>query len=390
MICILLYPKGSQPMKNIAILGFGTVGSGVAKVLTDNCSLIADRIGEEVRIKYILDLREFPDSPFADRITHDYNVILNDPDVSLVAEMMGGSHPAYEFTKSALAAKKSVVTSNKEVVANFGTELLKIAKENRVSYMFEASVGGGIPIIRPLINDLAPNKILSVSGILNGTTNYILTQMIGHGESFDHALAEAQKKGFAEADPSADVDGLDAARKIAILSALSYGALIPPDRVHTEGIRGITEEDVRLAHENGYAIKLIGKTELSDGKVLSMVSPRFVPLSSPLASVGGVFNGVLVDTDMVGEVMFYGQGAGKLPTAGAVCADIVDILSHRFEDRRAPVFEDATDESIADFSTYVSKNCFLRDGEFLGTDTLSETDADKKAKHLGARRYRIL
>ncbi len=377
-------------MKNIAILGFGTVGSGVAKVLTDNCSLIADRIGEEVRIKYILDLREFPDSPFADRITHDYNVILNDPDVSLVAEMMGGSHPAYEFTKSALAAKKSVVTSNKEVVANFGTELLKIAKENRVSYMFEASVGGGIPIIRPLINDLAPNKILSVSGILNGTTNYILTQMIGHGESFDHALAEAQKKGFAEADPSADVDGLDAARKIAILSALSYGALIPPDRVHTEGIRGITEEDVRLAHENGYAIKLIGKTELSDGKVLSMVSPRFVPLSSPLASVGGVFNGVLVDTDMVGEVMFYGQGAGKLPTAGAVCADIVDILSHRFEDRRAPVFEDATDESIADFSTYVSKNCFLRDGEFLGTDTLSETDADKKAKHLGARRYRIL
>lgn len=377
-------------MKNIAILGFGTVGSGVAKVLTDNCSLIAGRTGEEIRIKYILDLRDFPNSPFADRITHDYNVILNDPDVTLVAEMMGGSHPAYEFTKSALAAKKSVVTSNKEVVANFGTELLKIAKENRVSYMFEASVGGGIPIIRPLINDLAPNKILSVSGILNGTTNYILTQMIGHGESFDHALAEAQKKGFAEANPSADVDGLDAARKIAILSALSYGVLIPPDRVHTEGIRGITEEDVRLAHENGYAIKLIGKTELSDGKVLSMVSPRFVPLSSPLASVGGVFNGVLVDTDMVGEVMFYGQGAGKLPTAGAVCADIVDILSHRFEDRRAPVFEDATDESIADFSTYVSKNCFLRDGEFLGTDTLSETDADKKAKHLGARRYRIL
>ena len=377
-------------MKNIAILGFGTVGSGVAKVLTDNCSLIAGRVGEEIRIKYILDLRDFPDNPFADRITHDYNVILNDPDVSLVAEMMGGSHPAYEFTKSALAAKKSVVTSNKEVVANFGTELLKIAKENRVSYMFEASVGGGIPIIRPLINDLAPNKILSVSGILNGTTNYILTQMIGHGESFDHALAEAQKKGFAEADPSADVDGLDAARKIAILSALSYGTLIPPDRVHTEGIRGITEEDVRLAQENGYAIKLIGKTELSDGKVLSMVSPRFVPLSSPLASVGGVFNGVLVDTDMVGEVMFYGQGAGKLPTAGAVCADIVDILSHRFEDRRAPVFEDATDESIADFGTYVSKNCFLRDGEFLGTDTLSETDADKKAKHLGARRYRIL
>ena len=377
-------------MKNIAILGFGTVGSGVAKVLTDNCSLIAGRVGEEIRIKYILDLRDFPNSPFADRITHDYNVILNDPEVTLVAEMMGGSHPAYEFTKSALAAKKSVVTSNKEVVANFGTELLKIAKENRVSYMFEASVGGGIPIIRPLINDLAPNKILSVSGILNGTTNYILTQMIGHGESFDHALAEAQKKGFAEADPSADVDGLDAARKIAILSALSYGVLIPPDRVHTEGIRGITEEDVRLAQENGYAIKLIGKTELSDGKVLSMVSPRFVPLSSPLASVGGVFNGVLVDTDMVGEVMFYGQGAGKLPTAGAVCADIVDILSHRFEDRRAPVFEDATDESIADFSTYVSKNCFLRDGEFLGTDTLSETDADKKAKHLGARRYRIL
>ena len=377
-------------MIQVAIMGYGTVGSGVAEVIHTNREGIKRELKEDMEVKYILDLRDFPGDPEEKKIVHDFDIIVNDPEIDIVVETMGGVHPAYEFSKRALEAGKSVCTSNKELVASCGAELLETAKEHNVNYFYEASVGGGIPIIRPLINDLAPNKILSVSGILNGTTNYILTQMIGHGESFDHALAEAQKKGFAEADPSADVDGLDAARKIAILSALSYGVLIPRDRVHTEGIRGITEEDVRLAHENGYAIKLIGKTELSDGKVLSMVSPRFVPLSSPLASVGGVFNGVLVDTDMVGEVMFYGQGAGKLPTAGAVCADIVDILSHRFEDRRAPVFEDATDESIADFSTYVSKNCFLRDGEFLGTDTLSETDADKKAKHLGARRYRIL
>lgn len=377
-------------MKHIALLGFGTVGSGVAKVLTDNQALIASRIREEINIKYILDLREFPDSPFSDRITHDYSVILNDPEVSLVAEMMGGSHPAYEFTKQALEAGKSVVTSNKEVVANFGTELLELAAAHRVSYMFEASVGGGIPIIRPLVNDLASNRILSVSGILNGTTNYILTQMIDHGESFARALADAQQKGYAEANPAADVEGPDAARKIAILAALSYGVLVNPRDIHTVGITDISDGDVRAAKENGYAIKLIGYTESMDGKVLAMVSPRFVPLSSPLASVSGVFNGILVDTDMLGEVMFYGQGAGRLPTASAVCADIIDILSHRFEDRRAPVFRDADKENIADIRSYVCKNCFVRDGKLLEIDTLSEEDAEKKATQLGAKRYRVL
>ena len=304
--------------------------------------------------------------------------------------MMGGSHPAYEFTKQALEAGKSVVTSNKEVVANFGTELLELAAAHRVSYMFEASVGGGIPIIRPLVNDLASNRILSVSGILNGTTNYLLTQMIDHGESFARALADAQQKGYAEANPAADVEGPDAARKIAILAALSYGVLVNPRDIHTEGITDISDGDVRAAKENGYAIKLIGYTESMDGKVLAMVSPRFVPLSSPLASVSGVFNGILVDTDMLGEVMFYGQGAGRLPTASAVCADIIDILSHRFEERRAPVFRDADKENIADIRSYVCKNCFVRDGKLLETDTLSEEDADKKATQLGAKRYRVL
>lgn len=377
-------------MKNIAILGFGVVGSGVAEVLTENKALIASRVGEEINIKYILDLREFPDSPFADRITHDFGVILNDPEISLVAEMMGGSHPAYDFSKKALESGKSVVTSNKEVVANFGVELLQIAAEHGVSYMFEASVGGGIPIIRPLINDLASNRILSISGILNGTTNYILTQMIEHGETFENALKDAQAKGFAEANPAADVEGLDAARKIVILSALSYGILINPNNIYTEGISGITSEDIRTARENGYAVKLIGKTELVDGKVLAMVSPRFVPLSSPLASVGGVFNGILVDTNMLGEVMFYGQGAGKLPTASAVSADIIDILSHDFKDRRAPVWEAADANNVAEFSSYICKNCFLRGNEFLGVETLSEKDASARAEQLGAKRYRVL
>ncbi len=346
-------------MKNIAILGFGVVGSGTAEVLTQNKNIIEKKIGEEIRIKYILDLREFPDSPFGDLIVHDFDTILNDPEVVLVAEMMGGSHPAYEFSKSALLSGKSVVTSNKEVVASFGSELLQTARENGVAYLFEASVGGGIPIIRPMCNDLSSNNISEINGILNGTTNYILTKMTDEGACFDDVLKDAQNKGYAERNPAADIEGLDAARKIVILSALAFGKAISPDDIHVEGITSITTELVEASAKLGYAVKLIGHAEMIDGKILAMVSPRLVPLSEPLAGINGVFNGILLDADMVGKVMFYGPGAGKLPTASAVSADIVDILSHRPNEMKLPVFTPAAGEDIADIESYSCKRLFM-------------------------------
>jgi homoserine dehydrogenase len=340
-------------MIKVALLGFGVVGGGAATVLTDNRSIIAERAGEDVEIKYILDLRDFPDSPFGHLVVHDFNVILNDPEVKIIAEMMGGSHPAYDFTKAALEAGKSVVTSNKECVARFGAELCEIARAHGVRYMFEASVGGGIPIIRPMMNDLAPNNILAVDGIVNGTTNYILTKMTLDGSDFGEVLADAQAKGYAERNPAADVEGLDAARKIVILAALSFGKLLNPNNIHCEGITGITAEDAAFAKSNGYAVKLIGHTELMDGKVLAMVSPRLVPVCSPLAGVSDVFNGILVDANMLGECMFYGKGAGKLPTASAVVADIIDIVAHMGQEGvRAPKFEVAGEADYADFSAY--------------------------------------
>ena len=346
-------------MVNVAILGFGVVGSGAAEVLTDNRRVIEKNLGETIAVKRILDLREFPDSPFGGLVTHDFNDILNAPEISIVAEMMGGSHPAYDFTKAALQAGKHVVTSNKEVVARFGAELLQIAAENGVRYLFEASVGGGIPIIRPMVNDLASNEIVSVSGILNGTTNYILTQMIESGTSLEDALADAKKKGYAEANPAADVEGLDAARKIVILAALSFGTLLSPDAIHCEGIMQLSTADADTAKAMGCSVKLIGHTKLVDGKVLAMVSPRMIPLSNPLAGVADVFNGILVDANMVGEVMFYGKGAGKLPTASAVVADIIDIVAHRGKEGiPAPKFKVATEADYADFSASVCRSCF--------------------------------
>lgn len=339
-------------MLNIALLGFGVVGSGTAEVLTENRKLIADRIGQDINIKYILDLREFPDSPFGKLVVHDYNIILNDPEVSIVVEMMGGSHPAYEFSKSALQAGKSVVTSNKECVAKFGTELLQLAEANGCRYLFEASVGGGIPVIKPIINDLSPVNIKSVSGILNGTTNYILTKMTTDSADFASVLADAQAKGYAEANPAADVEGLDAARKIVILAALSSDIMLDADKIYREGITKITELDIKVAESLGCAIKLIGyfeKTE--DGKILCMVSPRFVRPTNPLGTINDVFNGILVDTDMLGEVMFYGKGAGKLPTAGAVVADVLDIASGLTGARKLR-WNLATDKDIADFNKY--------------------------------------
>lgn len=351
-------------MKKIAILGFGVVGSGVAEVLTENKALIEKRLGESVEIKYILDLRDFPDSPFADKVIHDFNIILNDNETSIVCEMMGGSHPAYDFSKAALLAGKNVVTSNKEVVAKFGTELLKIANENNVRYLFEASVGGGIPIIRPINNDLVSNKITSIDGILNGTTNYILTQMNENGTSFADALKDAQSKGYAEADPTADVEGLDAARKIVILSALSFGKCISPDKISCKGITEITTEDFEVAKSLGYTIKLIGHSEQINEKIYASVSPEFVSLSNPLAHISDVYNGILVGANMLDKVLFYGKGAGKLPTASAVVADIMDIVE-KMQGGQAPIvsWKDANDDDIADESAYLTKRCIIVNGK---------------------------
>ncbi|MBE6602086.1 MAG: homoserine dehydrogenase [Ruminococcaceae bacterium] len=349
-------------MIQIAILGFGVVGSGTAEVLTENCKLIAERCGDEVCVKYILDLREFPDHPLGDRVVHDINIILNDPEVVLVAEMMGGAHPAYDFTCAALRAGKHVVTSNKEVVATFGVELLELARQNSVSYFFEASVGGGIPIIRPMQTDLASNKILSVSGILNGTTNFILTKMKDEGAEFADALKEAQKNGYAEANPAADVEGLDAARKIVILAALAYGILLDPNKISTEGITKITSLHTAVAEKLGGAVKLIGHTELIDGKVFAHVSPYLVPAQNPISHVDGVFNGILVDANMLGRALFYGAGAGKLPTASAVVADIIDILSNRASDRMSPAWETADAASVADAADYVCRRAVVING----------------------------
>ena len=350
-------------MISIALLGFGCVGSGTAEVLTENKKLIESRLGCEYKIKYILDLRDFPDSPFGDLVVHDFNKILEDDEVSVVAEMMGGSHPAYDFTKACLEAGKSVVTSNKEVVASFGVELCEIAATHGVRYMFEASVGGGIPIIRPMMTDLASNKINSINGILNGTTNYILTAMRDDGKSFADALGEAQRLGYAEANPAADVEGKDAARKTVILGAIASGKLVSPEAISTEGITNISLCDVELAQTLGYSIKLIGHAEDRDGKLLAFVSPMAVPESNPLARIDGVFNGILVNANMVGDVMFYGPGAGKLPTASAVVADIVDVIAKRDVPPTPVGWVSAEAEDIAPLDDYVCPRLVIVDGE---------------------------
>ena len=324
-----------------AILGFGTVGSGVAEVLTMNKDLLAKKAGQEIALKYILDTREFPGNPFEDKLVHDFSIIEQDPEVTLVAECIGGATIAYEFVKRCLQAGKHVATSNKELVATKGYELLQIAKEKNVNFLFEASVGGGIPVLRPLYFDLAGNEISEVAGIVNGTTNYILTKMLGEGAAFADVLKDAQAKGYAEANPAADVEGLDACRKACILSALSFGFHVYPDMVPTEGITGITEEDVAVAASADMKIKLLGRTmKLPGGKVCAYVAPHFIPVSCQLAHVSDVFNGLLVRGNAVGEAMFYGPGAGKLPTASAVVGDLIDAAWH-LEDRRNLDWADA-------------------------------------------------
>ena len=349
-------------MIQIAILGFGVVGSGTAEVLTENQRLIAAHCGEEVNIRYILDLRDFPEHPLGSRVVHDIDVILRDPEVSVVAEMMGGSHPAYDFSKAALEAGKSVVTSNKEVVATYGAELLALARSKGVYYLFEASVGGGIPIIRPLQNDLACNEILSISGILNGTTNFILTKMKKEGVSFADALAEAQANGYAEANPAADVDGLDAARKIVILAALAFGILVSPSQIPVEGISHITPEQTAVADAVGCAVKLIGHTERIGGRVLALVAPHMVPEANPVNHIEGVFNGILVDADMLGRALFYGAGAGKLPTASAVVSDILSTAPSAGKPN-LPQWRQAAADDIADPADRCCRRCFLLEGD---------------------------
>ena len=321
-------------MTKVAILGFGTVGSGVAEVLSKNSQGIARRSGGEIQVKYILDVRDFPDSPFKDCFVKDFSIIENDPEVDVVVETIGGAKVALEFTTRALKAGKSVVSSNKELVATHGYELLQLAKANGVSYLFEASVGGGIPILRPLTNCLAANEVEQITGILNGTTNYILTRMIKAGLTFEQALKEAQDNGYAEKDPTADVDGHDACRKICILSALACGQHVYPQQVPTQGIRGVTLADVAYADSCGYKIKLLGRClREPEGKVCAFVAPHLVSCENPLAGVEDVFNAIAVTGNAVGDVMFYGRGAGKLPTASAVVADVIDIARDPKRDR---------------------------------------------------------
>ncbi len=316
-------------MIQAAVMGYGVVGSGVVEVLTEHKESIARRTKEEIGIKYILDIRDFPDSPFQDKFTKSFEDILNDDEVKVVAEVMGGVNPAYDFTKRLLESGKSVVTSNKELVATKGAELLRIARDNNVNYLFEASVGGGVPIIRPLSQCLAANEVTEVAGILNGTTNFILTKMIHDNMSFEDALAMAQKLGYAEKDPTADVEGQDAGRKIAILASLVYGKHVYPQYVHTQGITKITLDDVAYASSWGGVIKLIGQVKRLEDETLDItVEPMLISKESQLANVDDVFNGILVRGDATGDVVFYGRGAGKLPTASAVAADIMDCVKH--------------------------------------------------------------
>ena len=315
-------------MIKAAIFGYGTVGSGIYEVLTRNSAVIQGKLGDRIEVKYVLDLREFPGDPVQDVLVHDVNTILDDEEVSIICETMGGEKPAYDFTRRALELGKSVCTSNKELVEKHGAELLKIAQEHHCSYLFEASVGGGIPIIRPLCTSLAQEHIESITGILNGTTNYILSKMENEGADFETVLKRAQEKGYAERNPEADVCGYDAGRKIAILTSLAYGKNVDFADLYVEGITQITKTDFAYAKKLGTTIKLFAKSQCIDGKYYAMVAPFMVTEDNPLYAVQNVFNAILVHGNMVGDTMYYGKGAGKLATASAVVADVIDCAKH--------------------------------------------------------------
>ena len=316
-------------MINIAVLGYGTVGSGIIEVLSTNKESINKKAGKEINVKYVLDIRDFPGDPIQEKIVHDFDVILNDPEVDIIAEVMGGVEPAYTFVKAALLKGKSICTSNKELVAKHGPELLEIARKNNKNFLFEASVGGGIPIIRPLNQSLTADEIYDITGILNGTTNYILTKMSKEGADFETALKEAQDLGYAERNPEADVEGYDACRKIAILASLAFGLNVDYEDIYTEGITKITDKDFLYANKMGLSIKLFGKTKKHEDKIFAMVAPYMIDDNHPLYSVNGVFNGILVKGNVLGDVMFYGQGAGKLATASAVISDVIECARNK-------------------------------------------------------------
>ncbi len=316
-------------MIHVAVLGYGTVGSGVVEVIEKNKDMVNKKSGDELNVKYILDLRDFPGDPYEAKLVHDFNVIINDPEVKIVCETMGGVGAAYAFTKQALEAGKSVCTSNKELVAAHGPELLTLAKANNCNYLFEASVGGGIPIIRPLNYSLTAERIEAITGILNGTTNYILSKMENEGADFASVLKKAQDKGYAERNPEADVEGHDACRKIAILSSLMLGKTVNYEKIYTEGITKITANDFTFAKKLGMSIKLLAMSkEVGEDKAMAMVSPCLISADHPLKMVNGVFNAVFVRGNMLGDSMYYGRGAGKLPTASAVVSDVIDCARH--------------------------------------------------------------
>ena len=352
-------------------MGHGVVGSGVAEILLTHKQKLFASVGEEIYVKKVLDLREFPDSPIADRFTKNFEDIINDLEIRVVVEVMGGLHPAYEFVSRCLKAGKSVVTSNKELVAAYGADLLELARQENVNFLFEASVGGGIPIIRPMNQCLVANIVNEVAGILNGTTNFILTKMIEDGMQFEDALRLAQDLGFAERNPAADIEGHDACRKICILASLAFGKHIYPQSVHTEGITKITLEDVKYAEKFGYVIKLIGRVKkLPNGKIDIVTAPMLVPFKSQLANIDNEFNGIMVRGDCTGDVVFYGRGAGKLPTASAVVADVVDCISH-LKQRRFLYWADGDGSNIIN----VNDSVFAMYVRVKGKDAVSKAKA---------------
>ena len=391
-------------MIQVAVMGYGTVGSGVVEVIEKNKEEINKKSNEALNIKYILDLRDFPGDPYEDKIVHDVEVILNDPEVQIICETMGGLKPAYEFTKRALMSGKSVCTSNKELVATHGPELIQIAHEHTCNYLFEASVGGGIPIIRPLNYSLTAEKIDAISGILNGTTNYILTKMECEGAAFEEVLKEAQEKGYAERNPEADIEGYDACRKIAILSSLMCGKNVRYQDIYTEGITKITADDFKYAKVMDCTIKLLGLAKEENGGLYAMVSPFLISKSHPLSMVNDVFNAVCVHGNMLGDSMYYGRGAGKLPTASAVVSDVVDCARHI--GKIITCFWDAEDVKLTNVDE-VERAFFVRvekakeqeaketfgdvkeitagvDGEFaFVTGRMSEKEFNEKAEKVG-------
>ena len=391
-------------MIKVAVMGYGTIGSGVVEVLEINKNSIAKRAGEEISVKYVLDLRDFPGDPIQDKVVHDYKAIAEDPEVSIVVETMGGVEPAYTFVKTMLEAGKHVTTSNKALVAAKGAELIALAKEKNVNFMFEASVGGGIPIIRPLNSCLTADEIEEITGIVNGTTNYMMTKMSEEGLEFADVLKDAQDKGYAEKDPTADIEGYDACRKIAILTSLVCGQQVDFEDIHTEGITKISATDIKYAKAMGRAIKLLASSKKVGDGYVAMVAPFLLPQSHPLYSVNDVFNAIFVHGNVLGDAMFYGSGAGKLPTASAVVADIVDIAKHKdinvaiewsskklelvdYKSSQNRFFvrttaEKAAIEKVFGEVEYVAAEGVTGEVGFV-TASMSEAEYEKKAEELG-------